>query len=95
MDDIYERANSSWTHIEMKTYGIERKERRICFGNPGYVDDWIYAGSFDTEEERDKELNRLNQHINLDVHWPNGSFKLLPTIEYRAVTNQPTMVFFR
>lgn len=84
-----------WVHRELKTYGIERKERRICFGNPGYVDDWVYAGSFDTEEERDAELKRLSQWIDVSVKDEDGYFRGYLGQEYRAVTNKPMMMLFK
>lgn len=95
MEDIYERTNSFWVHRELKTYGIERQERRICFGNPGYIDEWVYAGSFDTEEERDAELKRLQQYSDLSMLERNGIMRGYFGTEYRAVTNRPMMAMLR
>lgn len=96
MDDIYERTNSFWVHRELKTYGIERKERRICFGNPGYIDEWVFVGSFDTEEERDAELKRLQEYTDLSVTEKDGYFcGGYLGIEYRAVYNSPMIVLYK
>lgn len=49
---------------ENKTeYRILRKKRTICFGTPGYIDEWHPYAKFDDEAERDGELTWL-QHAH-------------------------------
>lgn len=56
----YNKTNFGWTGIQnKKPWAIEKEERRICFGNPGYSVEWVYESFHDTEEEAKKELDRL------------------------------------
>lgn len=46
---------------ENKTeYFIERCRRQICYGNPGYIDEWATWSVYDTAKERDEELKKLH-----------------------------------
>ena len=42
-------------------YLIERCQRRICFGSPGYIDSWQFWSKHDTAEKRDEELEQLHK----------------------------------
>jgi len=49
---------------QRKRWIVQREERRICFGVPGYVDEWTDYMSFETKEEADKEIMRLQSFID-------------------------------
>lgn len=43
-----------------KRWVIEKETRLVCFGNPGYVDQWNYWDSYETREEAESALEKLN-----------------------------------
>lgn len=77
--DKYKEVNY-WSPKPLKSFGIQRKQRRICFGIPGYIEEWIDCESYDTAEERDKALLHLEQFSDRNLF----------AIEYRVVDNNHT-----
>lgn len=61
----YNNSSFFWsTNQDKKPWAIERSERRICFGNPAYIDEWVYYSYHDTEEEAKKELDQLEAFVD-------------------------------
>ena len=55
-----EMAKAITPHPETE-YLIEKQEKQICFGDPGYVMQWRFWSSHKTASERDQELERLRE----------------------------------
>ena len=66
-----------WSSQKPKPYIIEKKVRRICFGFPGYIDEWVYYGGYETKEERDLDLKRFENFADPSAYE-----------EYRKVDNR-------
>lgn len=59
---IYESSYRGWNlgPVKSKPWAIEKERRLTCFGSPGYVMQWDHLESYDTREEAEKALQRLN-----------------------------------
>ena len=49
---------------QRKRWTVQREERRTCFGVPGYIDEWTDHMSFETKEEAEKEIMRLQAFVD-------------------------------
>lgn len=49
-----------WESRKSKPWVIEKERKLICFGNPGYIIQWDSIGSYETKEEAEKALDKLN-----------------------------------
>ncbi len=63
-DDWWDKTNDTTIFQQSQPenkmeYLIERAEKQVCFGNPGYIQNWRFWASFDTAAKRDEELKRL------------------------------------
>lgn len=54
--------------MRKKPWIIEKQVRRICFGFPGYIDEWIHYSSHDTEEYAKEELKKLQNFADPLAH---------------------------
>ena len=58
---------------------IEKAEKVLCYGYPGYIIQWNLYQSFKTKEERDKELSKLR------VDDEFGMFEYRPNLYQKPV----------
>lgn len=58
-----DHQTSFYIHNERdkKPWSIQKERRRICFGIPGYIDEWTSWGDYDTREEAEKELAKIHR----------------------------------
>lgn len=54
------QENYKWSDFIKKPWIIEQSVIRTCFGYPGFIHEWIYYSSHDTEQEARKQLLHLN-----------------------------------
>lgn len=68
-----------------KKWVLQKSVRRICFGSPGHIDEWVDYDRFETEIEAEEEKKRLDAFkYEGRLDHSTGKVSLVPT-KYRIV----------
>ena len=62
----------SWSNtVDKNPWVVEKEEKRICFGVPGYLKEWKQMSSHETKEEAQKKMKEWEK-----MYEKEGTFRI-------------------